>query len=113
MKTLLIEQFTCRQDNFGVLVHDPMTGDTAAIDAPDAAAIESHLDQSDWRLTHLLITHHHTDHVEGIPALREKYDPLVIGPESVLGNRPGEDKSGNVIYRGLCPSVQSQYGVVD
>lgn len=93
MKTLLIEQFICRQDNFGVLVNDPMSGDTAAIDAPDARAIESHLAQSDWALTHLLITHHHADHVEGIPALKEKYAPLVIGPEPEVSKISGLDET--------------------
>ena len=29
---LTIEQFTCRSDNFGVLIHDPAADLTAAID---------------------------------------------------------------------------------
>ena len=33
MKPLDIEVFECRSDNYGVLVHDPETGLTAAIDA--------------------------------------------------------------------------------
>ena len=28
--------FLCLQDNFGVLIHDPATGATASIDAPEA-----------------------------------------------------------------------------
>ncbi|NUS22258.1 MAG: hydroxyacylglutathione hydrolase, partial [Mesorhizobium sp.] len=28
-----IEQFMCRTDNFGVLVHDPKSGQTVIIDA--------------------------------------------------------------------------------
>ena len=31
-----IHQFTCLQDNYGVLLHDPATGATASIDAPEA-----------------------------------------------------------------------------
>ena len=34
-----IHQFLCLKDNFGVLVHDPSTRATAAIDAPEAAPI--------------------------------------------------------------------------
>src|SRR3977135_2381352 len=30
--------FRCLKDNFGVLLHDPASGATAAIDAPDAGA---------------------------------------------------------------------------
>ena len=35
--------FPCRSDNYGVLLHDPETGATAAIDAPEAAPIEAAL----------------------------------------------------------------------
>ena len=80
MTSLMIEQFTCRQDNFGVIFHDPLTGETASIDAPDGAVIAGELRQRNWRLTHLLVTHHHPDHVEGIAALTETYAPKVIGP---------------------------------
>jgi len=82
MTSLLIEQFTCRQDNFGVVLHDPLTEETASIDAPDGARVADRLGEDGWKLTHLLITHHHPDHVEGIPALVEAYAPEVIGPEA-------------------------------
>ena len=32
---LKIEQFTCRSDNFGVLIHDTEANVTASIDAPE------------------------------------------------------------------------------
>ena len=35
--------FLCLKDNYGVLVHDPATGATAAIDAPEAAPVEDAL----------------------------------------------------------------------
>lgn len=89
----MIEQFTCREDNFGVLIHDPMTGETAAIDAPDAAAIRKHLDQAGWRLTHIFITHHHIDHVEGIPELKDAYGAKVIGPKPEADKIAGLDET--------------------
>ncbi len=36
---LEVVQFPCRSDNFGVLLHDAKSGQTASIDAPDLAAI--------------------------------------------------------------------------
>ena len=39
MAKLDVYQFPARSDNFGVLVHDPDTGATASIDAPDADAV--------------------------------------------------------------------------
>ncbi|AKI03224.1 hydroxyacylglutathione hydrolase [Hoeflea sp. IMCC20628] len=89
MTSLMIEQFTCRQDNFGVILHDPLTGETASIDAPDGTVITNELRQRNWRLTDLLITHHHPDHVEGIAALAEAYSPKVIGPAAEAGKISG------------------------
>ena len=66
---LLIDIFLCRTDNYGYLVHDVDTGKTAAIDAPDAKAIKAALERRGWDLSDIFVTHHHTDHVEGIPAL--------------------------------------------
>lgn len=63
----------CRQDNYAFLVHDPDTGGTALVDAPEAAPIEAALDTLGWRLDDILLTHHHADHVEGVEALRALY----------------------------------------
>ena len=43
--------FPCLKDNYGVLLHDPESGATAAIDAPEAAAVETALRTTGWRLT--------------------------------------------------------------
>src|SRR5690242_13296151 len=58
--------FLCLKDNFGVLVHDPATGATAAMDAPEARPVEAALEAAGWRLTDILVTHHHHDHTGGI-----------------------------------------------
>ncbi|HEX4296697.1 MAG TPA: hydroxyacylglutathione hydrolase [Devosia sp.] len=86
---VLIETFICRTDNYGYLVHDTETRRTAAIDAPDAGAIKVALNHRGWTLTDILITHHHRDHVEGIPVLRADFDATVTGPrleaEKIMG----------------------------
>jgi hydroxyacylglutathione hydrolase len=46
--------FPCLKDNFGVLLHDPASGATAAIDAPEAAAVEAALAKTGWRLTDII-----------------------------------------------------------
>jgi len=71
--TAVIHQFLCLEDNFGVLVHDPQTGATASMDAPEAAPILAALAAREWRLTDILITHHHADHVQGIGELKERF----------------------------------------
>jgi hydroxyacylglutathione hydrolase len=74
-------QFLCLADNFGVLVHDPHRCATAAIDAPEAAPILAALAARGWELTHILVTHHHADHVQGIAGLRARFPRArVVGP---------------------------------
>src|SRR5580704_1835347 len=76
-----IHQFLCLKDNFGVLVHDPGTRATAAIDAPEAGPILAALAAREWELTDILITHHHADHIQGIAGLKAKHPRArVIGP---------------------------------
>ena len=70
MAKLEVHQFPARSDNYGVLVHDPETGATASIDAPDADAVIEALYQKGWTLTHILITHHHGDHTAGNKRLK-------------------------------------------
>lgn len=75
-----IRMFTCLTDNFGVLIHDPVTKATAAIDAPEAAPIIAALEREGWTLTDILVTHHHADHVQGIAELKAKYHCRVTAP---------------------------------
>jgi len=75
-----IHLFPCLQDNFGVLLHDSGSGATAAIDAPEAVAVEAALKATGWRLSDILVTHHHADHTGGIAELKQKYSCRVVAP---------------------------------
>jgi hydroxyacylglutathione hydrolase len=79
--TTHVHQFLCLKDNYGVLIHDSRSRATAAIDAPDAAAVIAAAAAKGWELTDLLITHHHADHTQGIPGLRARFPKLrIAGP---------------------------------
>ncbi|HTJ56740.1 MAG TPA: hydroxyacylglutathione hydrolase [Devosiaceae bacterium] len=80
--SLIVDVFMTRNDNYGYLVHDSETGKTAAIDAPEAGPIKQALTARGWTLSDLLITHHHQDHVEAIPALVEEFGVRVTGPKA-------------------------------
>jgi hydroxyacylglutathione hydrolase len=88
--TLTIEQFTCRSDNYGVLVHDPDSGLTVSIDAPEHTAIRANLDRLGWKLDVILTTHHHADHTDGNLALKRNYGCRIYGPEG--SDIPGRDE---------------------
>lgn len=75
-----IIQFGCLKDNYCSLIHDPTTGCTAVVDTPDAEEIMRQLDKRGWRLTHILTTHHHWDHIDGHEQLKQRYGCEVIAP---------------------------------
>src|SRR5262245_43649193 len=85
--------FRCLQDNFGVLLHDPATGATASIDAPEAAPVEAALKATGWRLTDILVTHHHADHTGGIAELKQRYHCRVVAPHGEAARIPAVDET--------------------
>src|SRR6202167_2261062 len=74
--------FPCLTDNFGVLLHDPASGAAASIDAPEAAPVEAALKKTGWRLTDILVTHHHADHTQGIGELKQRHQCRVVAPRN-------------------------------
>lgn len=86
-----IRLIPCLADNYAVLLRDPLTEATAVVDAPEVAPILAALEREDWQLTHILVTHHHTDHIDGVLALKERYGATVIGPKAERGTIPGLD----------------------
>ena len=55
------------EDNYIWIVSD--SRDAVVIDPGDAAPVEAYLAKRGWRLTAILLTHHHHDHVGGVKAL--------------------------------------------
>ncbi|MDQ2095078.1 hydroxyacylglutathione hydrolase [Rhodalgimonas zhirmunskyi] len=76
----------CLSDNYAFLVHDTATGETAVIDVPEAAPILSALQERGWTATHILLTHHHADHVQG---LREV---LAAHPRAITAGARADEK---------------------
>jgi hydroxyacylglutathione hydrolase len=85
--------FLCLKDNFGVLLHDPGQGATAAIDAPEAAPVEAALKATGWRLTDILVTHHHADHTGGIAELKARHRCRVVAPQGEAARIPLVDET--------------------
>lgn len=81
----------CLSDNYAYLVHDAESGETAVIDVPEAAPILRALDARGWRLSAIWITHHHSDHIDGIPELRAATGAMVVGAEADAHRLPPLD----------------------
>jgi hydroxyacylglutathione hydrolase len=91
MSRIEIRQVPCLADNYGYLVHCPGTALTAAIDTPDAGAIDAALADEGWRLSHILNTHWHPDHAGGNLVLKRRWGATVIGPRGEADKIPGLD----------------------
>lgn len=88
-----IRQFPCLSDNYGYLVRDAASGAVAAIDTPDAEAINAALAREGWRLTHILNTHWHPDHAGGNLALKARWNCRIVGPKGEAAKIPGLDEA--------------------
>ncbi|MCX5494600.1 hydroxyacylglutathione hydrolase [Kaistia dalseonensis] len=92
--------FPCLSDNYGVLVHDPVSGRTASIDAPEASAVLGALKEKGWTLSDIFTTHHHVDHVQGNLEVKAATGATITGPADEADKIPGIDKTvrdGDVI----------------
>ena len=82
----------CRSDNYAFLIHESETGETALVDAPEAAPLLAALDERGWTLSTILLTHHHDDHIEGVPDLLARHDAKVIGAKADAHRLPPLDQ---------------------
>ena len=67
-----VHQFACLSDNYGFLLHDAASGETACIDTPDAEAYLREAAAKGWRITQIWNTHWHPDHAGGNAAIKAR-----------------------------------------
>ena len=90
-----VHQFACLSDNYGFLLHDAASGETACIDTPDAEAYLREAAAKGWRITQIWNTHWHPDHAGGNAAIKAACQEaggacVITGPAEVerLGTAP-------------------------
>ena len=77
---LEIHQFPCLSDNYGFLLHDPDSGETACIDTPDAETYLREAQAKGWRITQIWNTHWHPDHAGGNEAIKAATGCTITAP---------------------------------
>ena len=87
---LQVHQFPCLSDNYGYLLHDPVSLETTCIDTPDAEAYLREAAAKAWTITQIWNTHWHPDHAGGNAAIKAATGCTITGPQEVekLGTAP-------------------------
>ncbi|MBL7665085.1 MAG: hydroxyacylglutathione hydrolase [Bacteriovoracaceae bacterium] len=65
-------------DNFVYIIHHGKKA--IVIDPGQGQPVIDFLEKNKLTCSHILITHHHSDHVGGVETLKEKYHPIVYAP---------------------------------
>ena len=69
-------------DNYIWLIRAPDGNSAFVVDPGDGTVVIDALEAEGLDLVGILITHHHFDHVGGLATLRERYSPVVYGPDN-------------------------------
>jgi hydroxyacylglutathione hydrolase len=66
-------------DNYAWLLRDSSSGKIGIVDPAEAEPAIAAVEAAGGRLDYIFLTHHHGDHINGVPALVERYNPVVVG----------------------------------
>jgi len=86
-----IRQIPVLQDNFIYLAREPKSGAVAVVDPAVAAPVLELADRLKWKITHILNTHHHGDHVGGNMEIKAATGCTIVGPGHDPDRIPGMD----------------------
>jgi hydroxyacylglutathione hydrolase len=98
-----IHQFPCLNDNYGYLVHEHQSGQTIAVDTPDADRYLDEAARMGWHINEIWNTHWHPDHAGGNLRIKAQTGCRIIGPAGEAAKIPGIDlavKQGDVLEFG-------------
>jgi hydroxyacylglutathione hydrolase len=98
-----VHMFPCLQDNYGFLLHDPDSGETACIDTPEADRILAEAEEQRWRITQIWNTHWHPDHAGGNARIKAATGCRILGPRGEvqkIGDMDRELAEGDVVQLG-------------
>ena len=89
---VMVHQFACLADNYGFLLHDVASGETACIDTPDAGAYLREAAARGWRISQIWNTHWHPDHAGGNLAVKAATGCAITAPAGDAERIEGIDR---------------------
>ena len=69
------------EDNYGYLIKNPHATEGILVDPSDLKMCLKILELNDCKATHILLTHHHDDHIAAVQDLKNKFQSIVVGYE--------------------------------
>ncbi len=88
MAAPIVHMFPCLKDNYGFLLHEPDSGETACIDTPEADRILAEAEGKGWKITQIWNTHWHPDHAGGNAAIKAATGCRIVGPKGEAAKIP-------------------------
>ena len=89
--TLDIVRIPVLSDNYVWLMREPQSGAVAVVDPAVAGPILAEAEKRRWKITHILNTHHHGDHVGGNLEIKKATGCTIVGPRRDRARIPGID----------------------
>ncbi|WP_428376194.1 hydroxyacylglutathione hydrolase [Lichenicoccus sp.] len=83
-------------DNYAWLLRDPASQALAIVDPAELAPVLAAIEQAEaigGRLSLILLTHHHADHIDAAEAVRERTGAAIVGAGADLGRLPRLDRA--------------------
>jgi hydroxyacylglutathione hydrolase len=78
-------------DNYSWLLRESVSGKVGIVDPAEAAPAITALEEAGLGLDYIFLTHHHPDHIDGVPALVERYSAQVVGNQADAHRLPKLD----------------------
>ncbi|MBF0183003.1 MAG: hydroxyacylglutathione hydrolase [Magnetococcales bacterium] len=89
-QSLMVEPVPALKDNY-IWMFATGDGTWAAVDPGEAHPVRQFLSVQEATLSHILLTHHHHDHIGGVAELRAHYPAMVVGAEKDQSRLPPLD----------------------
>jgi len=89
--TLDIVRIPVLNDNYVWLMREPQSGSVGVVDPAVAGPVLAEAAKRRWKITHILNTHHHGDHVGGNREIKEATGCTIVGPHRDRARIPGID----------------------
>ena len=70
------------EDNYGYLIKNPHATEGILVDPSDLKMCLKILELNDCKASHILLTHHHEDHIAAVQDLKNKFQSIVVGYEN-------------------------------